>query len=59
MSLLINTLLVVALGLSWAGIGVMSLQSPWLILAGWGIAHAVQFAILYALVSTGVLDVSD
>jgi len=59
MSYTINLLLVVALGLHWAGVGVMSTLSPWAILGAWVLTHGITFAFLYTLVSTGVVDVQD
>ena len=59
MGLTINTLLCIALGLQWSGVGVMADQSTWVILGAWVGAHAASFAMIYTLISTGVIDVTE
>ena len=58
MSLTINALLCIALGLQWSGVGVMADQSTWVILGAWVGAQAAYLAMIYTLVSTGVIDVT-
>ncbi len=59
MSLTLNALLCIALGLYWAEVGMMAQQSPLLILGAWLGAHIANFGLIYTLVSTGVLDVAE